>query len=1132
MKKSILCILVAALAMIAGATPVTSSQAKQAARAWAQRNAAFVGNDVAVDGSPVAVTNAEGVTLWYRVALKNGSCLVVSPVMELEPVIACLERVGAGGLPADHPMHAMLERDMADRLKKLGLYEPAATGPVLMGASPLQATPEDPVMAAWAEEGKAKWARLTSGGGPQLMAAKEEGLTEIDIQMGIVDGFEKGGRFTHWNQSTGGGGYCYNYYTPNHAVCGCVATSMGAMMQFFAVTGCVADATCPSGLVRETQDHTVGATYNGGGAGSYLTKGGAYDWSLLDGKTDRAGYDDLTDAQRELLGRVAYDCGVAVAMAWTSGESSAYVMDVASALRNVFGFKDARAVFNPTEDQYVKLIYHQCRAGAPVQLGINSTTSSAGHSVLAVGYGEDEDGVPRTRIFTGWGGSGDGWYALPYITTASIPGGGSHNFDVIQQVVTMVGYDSDETVPVVGHMDAPGEAIEVPGVQRTIYANENGYFGTRVSPNLSDCRLLCRGKEAQFEIGAAAKVEEDVYWVDDVDGLCSALPEEIEFILLNSSVAYTFAKAKEMALAEGKAILRISGVTGTEPTTNLLAYIYALDDQNVGGFTNKFVYFFSSAKASNPDLPDGNPSIGVFLPSDAEQSGRWQYTNGRLAYGYGYARDDEWTESAIDDETDEVTNIVRSVVRKGFRVDYGAETNDFRYVDIEDGVANDDCPYDDFVTALEAMTQSVLDEGWDEFCRRTHGITLTVAATPSESGLPDPTFGVHENTYTNAQEITAIAPDGEVTNDAQTVVSEFSAWTLTVTNTVAGGRATVTKGTGAQAVFTLSSNDVASLVWELEPKFMKISIRDKYDSFYGDDCVASPGSDWYPYGETVSFTATPGSEFYFDQWGSDTGFDLPYYLDSFRYQPTISFRVEEPLSLVASYNPGDSDPEEEVSAEAQTLTVMSLYADGESYVLLDDDNLPTTSVTIYPDGTTQQVDDDIELPAGTSAAGSIAANAFTDGDGAEWKCVGWKLCDMRGEVLAKGNGTITSRFALEDSAYLYWIWEDQTEEEDDPAEERQPAKVPYADESLQTSPLTIKANADGTLTVEADIGNAVKGWWYVLKTAGDLAGPYTKADGADCVKLAEADGTLKLSCTFTPTEEKRFYKVTVEGDKP
>ena len=1119
MKKSILCILVAALAMIAGATPVTSSQAKQAARAWAQKNAAFAGKDVAVTGSAVAVANEDGVTLWYRVALNNGSCLVVSPVTELEPVVACLENVSAEGLPSGHPMRAMLERDMADRLRKLGLYVPASTGPALMGAAPAasQATPEDPAFAAWAEQGRGKWARLV-GGGAQLMAAKEDGVTEIAIQMGIVDGFEKGGRFTHWNQGTGGGGFCYNYHTPNHAVCGCVATSMGAMMQFFAVTGCVADATCPSGLVRETQDGVVGATYNGGGAGSYRTKGGTYDWSILDDKTDRAGYNDLSDAQRELLGRVAYDCGVAVAMAWTDGESSAYVMDVASALRNVFGFKDARAVFNPTEDQYVKLIYHQCRAGAPVQLGIQSTAGSGGHSVLAVGYGEDEDGVPRTRIFTGWGGSGDGWYALPYITTASVPGGGSHNFDVIQQLVTMIGYDTDETVPVVGHMDAPGEAIDVPGVSRTIYSNESGYFGTRVAPGTTDCRLLCRGKEAQFEIGDAAAVEEDEFWVTDVDGLCDALPEEIEFILLNSSVAYTFAKAKEMALAEGKAILRISGVTGTEPTTNLLAYIYAMDEQNVGDFTNKFVYFFSSAKASNPDLPDGNPSIGVFLPSDAEQSGRWQYVNGRLSYGYGYSTELEQTvtndyEVAEDEAHYTITN--EAYVASWRNVDENVYTN---------------LPYT--IDGLLEMTQFVLDEGWDEFCRRTHGITLTVAAEPSESGLPDPAFGVHENTYTNAQEVTAIAPDGEVTNDAQTVVSEYSAWTLTVSNTVAGGRATVTKGTGAEAVFTLSSNDVAYLVWKLEPKFMKISIRDEYDSFYGDDCVASPGSDWYPYGETVSFTATPGAEFYFDQWGSDTGFDLPYYLDSFRYQPTISFRVEEPLSLVASYNPGDSDPEEEVSAEAQTLTVMSLCADGESYVLLDDDNLPATSVTIYPDGTTQQVDDDIELPAETSASGSIAANAFTDGDGAGWKCVGWMLCDMRGNVLAEGNGTITSRFVLEDAAWLYWIWEGQTEEEDDPAEERQPAKVPYADESLQTSPLTIKANADGTLTVEANIGNAVKGWWYVLKTADDLAGPYTKADGADCVKLAEADGTLKLSSTFTPTEEKRFYKVTVEGDKP
>lgn len=117
---------------------------------------------------------------------------------------------------------------------------------------------------------------------------------------------------------------------------------------------------------------------------------------------------------------------------------------------------------------------------------------------------------------------------------------------------------------------------------------------------------------------------------------------------------------------------------------------------------------------------------------------------------------------------------------------------------------------------------------------------------------------------------------------------------------------------------------------------------------------------------------------------------------------------------------------------------------------------------------------------------------------------------------------------LEGDATLTWRWTKVVPEETP----RQPAQTPYADEQLKTSPLTIYANADGTLTVEANIGNAVKGWWYVLKTADNLSGPYVKADGTECVKLAESDGTLKLSSTFAPSDAKRFYKVGVEGEAP
>jgi hypothetical protein len=1106
MKKSILCILVAALAMIVGATPVTSSQAKQAARAWAQKNAAFAGKDVAVTGSAVAVANEDGVTLWYRVALNNGSCLVVSPVTELEPVVACLENVSAEGLPSGHPMRAMLERDMADRLRKLGLYVPASTGPALMGAAPAasQATPEDPAFAAWAEQGRGKWARLV-GGGAQLMAAKEEGVTEIAIQMGIVDGFEKGGRFTHWNQGTGGGGYCYNYHTPYHAVCGCVATSMGAMMQFFAVTGCVVGATCPDGLVRETQDGIKGATYldsTGNRTGGYVTLGGPYDWSILDDKTDRAGYNDLSDAQRELLGRVAYDCGVAVAMEWTSGESGAYVMDVASALRNVFGFKDARAVFNPTEDQYVKLIYHQCRAGAPVQLGINKSVGPGGHSVLAVGYGEDEDGVPRTRIFTGWGGSGDGWYALPYITTASVPGGGSHNFDVIQQLVTMIGYDTDETVPVVGHMDAPGEAIDVPGVSRTIYSNESGYFGTRVAPGTSDRRLLCRGKEAQFEIGSAAAMEEDEFWVADVDGLCAALPEEIEFILLNSSVAYTFAKAKEMALAEGKAILRISGVTGTEPTTNLLAYIYALDEQNAGDFTNKFVYLFSSAKSSNPDIPDGNPSIGVFLPSDAEQSGRWQYVNGRLSYGYGYSTELQQTVTNDYDVAEgeahyTITN--EAYVASWRNADKNVSTN---------------LPYT--IEGLLEMAELVIDGGWDEFCRRTDGIVLTVASSAGEIGTSDPAYGVHENLYADGDTASVFAPGETVTNETEGVVLGFSGWTLTNETTGA-----FQKGSGTNATFAVAADDVLTLTWQTVTNAVWIDVQIA-DYIMGEPMgTTTPGSGWYPYG-AASITAKPNDDYKFDQWTfcdrSGRGIALPVSQAQSRCQ-VLSFMATKPMKLFAHFNDMSDEDAERLAAALATNHTLTVKSSPES---ISGATMPSCTVVVIHTGSSKTVamGESTEVPA-VDVSVSLSTDAVTDSDGVTWRCTGWTL---GGET---GVGSVAG-VSLDGPATLSWLWEKVVPSEEEP---RQPAVVPTAAD-LVSSPLTIYANADGTLTVEANIGNAVKGWWYVLKTAGDLAGPYAKADGADCVKLAEADGTLKLSFTFTPAEEKRFYKVTVEGDEP
>ena len=618
MKKSILCMLVATLAMIAGATPVTSSQAKQAALAWARRNAEFAGNGVAVTGSAVAVRDAEGVTLWYRVALNNGSCIVVSPVTELEPVIACLENVSAEGLPSAHPMRAMLERDMADRLKKLGLYVPASTGPTLMGApsgaSPLSATPEDPVMAAWAEDGKAKWARLAGGtGGIRLMAAVTNGVDDAGMAeiVCVAEGFEKGGALTHWNQQRDKlGKKCYNLYTPNNYPCGCVATAMAAMLQFFGANATKADFS-PEGGVCTVDGVATNAVTMGGG-GDLVPEGVEYyDWSLLDEMTSLSDYADdskMNDEIRDLLGRVAYDAGVMLSMAWAEAGSGAYTEDIAKALK-AFQKADiaaetssglrACAVSRPAEKQYEKLIYFPCRLGKPVGLGINSSAGGDGHAVLAVGFGWDDEGNARVRIFAGWGGTGDGWYALPYINTKSLPSqAGSYLFDVVNKVVTLIGYEDENRVPLVGRVGKPekiGGTLTLKPAGTSVTVADTGYFGLCVASNPLDISLEAAEWKAPIRLSSKLKdmLEKDSLKPGE---LCDALPDEIFFEVMNCSVAYSFDKALEYARDGNKALLRVSGLMHDEATSNLVERIRAIDEEDAT-FKDKFVYFFSSANS-------------------------------------------------------------------------------------------------------------------------------------------------------------------------------------------------------------------------------------------------------------------------------------------------------------------------------------------------------------------------------------------------------------------------------------------------------------------------------------------------------------------------------------------------------
>ena len=574
MKKSLILALVAVLsACAARAEGVSQSMAKTAANAWLARNAAFKVGVAAQSVITVCDTNAAKTVLWHQVSLSGGGCLVVAPVTEIEPVIAALE-VDPGELLADHPLRGILTCDVRRRLRFLGLYPEDGAGASLLSVPSVSAEAE-----AWAETERGKWQRLVAGGASLL--GTQDAVETVKVQISVVDGFEKNGRFTHWNQGNGGGGVCYNYYTPENAVCGCVATAAAAMMQFFGVTN------CPSGVANKA------CTYNGGPIDA-RSIGGTYDWNLFTNCTTRADYDKLSDEQREMLGRVAYDAGVGVGMQWADRESGAGEPGIDRAYRTLFGFKNSRYVDfssgNPTEEQMRKLIYSHCWAGVPVGVSIE------GHSVVAVGYGIDADGVERVRVFMGWGGSGDAWYALPYIDTKATETGGNYLSEVVDGIVTMLGYDTDDIVPVVGQVNMAGVSIKMPGVTdtngetRVIAADANGYFATRVPASMSGGTLECMGKTATYTIGAAAAES------TDPEELVPALPDWVmPWPLLNATVCFKLEDAIEAALAENKAVLRVSGTGGDEGTQAVLDYIYGLDEENEGDFTNKYVYIYSEA---------------------------------------------------------------------------------------------------------------------------------------------------------------------------------------------------------------------------------------------------------------------------------------------------------------------------------------------------------------------------------------------------------------------------------------------------------------------------------------------------------------------------------------------------------
>jgi hypothetical protein len=160
-------------------------------------------------------------------------------------------------------------------------------------------------------------------------------------------------------------------------------------------------------------DNVEQTAYTRGGDGS----GGPYQWSDMVLAHDCS----TSEMQRQAIGTLCYDAGVAVKMGYSTGASSASTYAATEAFKTVFKYSHAVRGYN--WDSVSKdfhnigpglngMVNPNRDAGNPVILAI--VREDGGHAVLCDGYGYNSSTLYH-HLNMGWYGKYDAWYNLPTI---------------------------------------------------------------------------------------------------------------------------------------------------------------------------------------------------------------------------------------------------------------------------------------------------------------------------------------------------------------------------------------------------------------------------------------------------------------------------------------------------------------------------------------------------------------------------------------------------------------------------------------------------------------------------------------------------------------------------------------------
>ncbi len=363
-----------------GARVTTPQEARLVVAGWLADGVEPFGMQLGAEIANVETfTGGAGEPVYYLVRLSPTGFVVVSADDLVEPILAFADAQDYEP-SAENPLTAFVTGDLSGRIA--AAYD----------------RPSGQLQAQSATDARAKWHELMS-----RATVPPDGIGVLGRQT-ISDVRVAPLVKTRWSQSNVCSARCYNYFTPNHYLCGCVATAMAQLMYYHRYPA-IGIGRRPYTIRVGGADQTV---YSRGGDGS----GGPYLWSDMiptPGCSTTAG-------QRQAIGALCFDAGAAVRMEYGSKGSYADAFAIADKLKAVFKYSNAVNGASNGKDigaGLVGMINPNLDAELPVLLAI---MGSGGHAVVADGYGYDLSIKTRTlyhHVNMGWAGADDMWYNLP-----------------------------------------------------------------------------------------------------------------------------------------------------------------------------------------------------------------------------------------------------------------------------------------------------------------------------------------------------------------------------------------------------------------------------------------------------------------------------------------------------------------------------------------------------------------------------------------------------------------------------------------------------------------------------------------------------------------------------------------------